>query len=116
MLIPTPESRVLQVHKSYLVTQDEMGMVIIDQHALHERVLYEQLRERTANKSLESQRLLMPEPIDLSPAEAAAAIEFRDVLAYTWMVLRHGALVRELAARRRSLAEQVIQAVQSAEV
>lgn len=58
----------------------------------------------------------------VAPALAYAALrwgelwrEFRDVLAYTWMVLRHGALVRELAARRRSLAEQVIQAVQSAE-
>ncbi len=71
----------IQVHNRYLVTQDEDGMVVVDQHALHERVLYEQLRERTTNKSLESQRLLMPEPIDLSPAEAAAAIEFRDVLA-----------------------------------
>jgi DNA mismatch repair protein MutL len=56
-------------------------MVVVDQHALHERILYEQLRERTANKSLESQRLLMPEPIDLSPAEAAAALEHREVLA-----------------------------------
>jgi DNA mismatch repair protein MutL len=71
----------IQVHNRYLVTQDEQGMVVVDQHALHERILYEQLRERTTNKSLESQRLLMPEPIDLSPAEAAAAIEFRDVLA-----------------------------------
>lgn len=71
----------IQVHNRYLVTQDEQGMVVVDQHALHERILYEQLRERTANKSLESQRLLMPEPIDLTPAEAAAAIEFREVLA-----------------------------------
>ncbi|MFO0944011.1 MAG: DNA mismatch repair endonuclease MutL [Pirellulales bacterium] len=71
----------IQVHNRYLVTQDEQGMVVVDQHALHERILYEQLRERTANKSLESQRLLLPEPIDLTPAEAAAAIEFREVLA-----------------------------------
>jgi DNA mismatch repair protein MutL len=69
------------VHNRYLVTQDELGMVVVDQHALHERILYEQLLERTANKSLESQRLLMPEPIDLSPAEAAAALEYREVLA-----------------------------------
>jgi DNA mismatch repair protein MutL len=71
----------IQVHNRYLVTQDEQGMVVVDQHALHERILYEQLRERTTDKSLESQRLLMPEPIDLSPAERAAAIEFREVLA-----------------------------------
>jgi 1-acyl-sn-glycerol-3-phosphate acyltransferase len=58
----------------------------------------------------------------LAPALAYAALrwgelwrEFREVLAYSWMVLRHGALVRELAARRQALAEQVMQAVQSAE-
>ncbi len=54
--------KVLQVHESYLVTQDEQGIVIIDQHALHERVMFEELRRRVleAGRSLESQRLLMP--------------------------------------------------------
>ncbi len=56
-------------------------MVVIDQHALHERILYEQLRERVLAGALESQALLVPEPIDLSPAEAAAALASRDVLA-----------------------------------
>jgi DNA mismatch repair protein MutL len=51
---------VLQVHKSYLVTEDDSGIVIIDQHALHERVMFEQLRERVLSRNLESQRLLMP--------------------------------------------------------
>ena len=36
----------LQVHKSYLVTQDEQGILIVDQHALHERVMFEELRQR----------------------------------------------------------------------
>ncbi|MBL8747191.1 MAG: DNA mismatch repair endonuclease MutL, partial [Phycisphaerae bacterium] len=40
-----PAPRVLQVHNSYLVTQDEHGVVIIDQHALHERVMFEKLKE-----------------------------------------------------------------------
>ena len=70
-----------QVHNRYLVTQDESGMVIVDQHALHERILYEQLREKAENKSLESQRLLVPEPLDLTPSEASAAIEHKEVLA-----------------------------------
>lgn len=53
---------ILQVHKSYVVTQDEEGIVIVDQHALHERVMFEQLRQRilAEGKSLESQHLLMP--------------------------------------------------------
>jgi DNA mismatch repair protein MutL len=71
----------IQIHNRYLVTQDDQGLVVVDQHALHERILYEQLRQRTEQKSLESQQLLMPEPVDLSPTEAAAAIEHREVLA-----------------------------------
>lgn len=51
----------LQVHNSYIVTQDERGIVIIDQHALHERMMFEDLYERICGSgSLESQRLLTP--------------------------------------------------------
>ena len=51
----------LQVHNSFLVTQDEQGLVIIDQHALHERVMFEKLLARvTGGANLESQRLLTP--------------------------------------------------------
>lgn len=57
---PVPAQRVLQVHNSYLVTQDEQGVVIIDQHALHERVMFERLKERLSAGALESQRLLVP--------------------------------------------------------
>ncbi len=78
---PTASHLGIQVHNRYLVTQDEHGMVVVDQHALHERILYEQLRMNTQDRSLESQRLLIPEPIDLTPTEAAAAIEHREVLA-----------------------------------
>ncbi|MCR9291098.1 MAG: DNA mismatch repair endonuclease MutL [bacterium] len=70
-----------QVHNRYLVTQDETGMVVVDQHALHERILYEQLREKSSAKAVESQRLLVPEPIDLMPAEAAAALDHKELLA-----------------------------------
>jgi DNA mismatch repair protein MutL len=50
----------LQVHSSYIVTQDSEGILIIDQHALHERVMFEKLRNQIAAGPLESQRLLMP--------------------------------------------------------
>lgn len=69
-----------QVHNRYLITQDEDGMVVVDQHALHERILYEQLRQKTESRNLESQRLLVPEPLDLTPSEAAAAIEHQEIL------------------------------------
>jgi DNA mismatch repair protein MutL len=71
----------LQIHDRYLVTESEEGVVVIDQHALHERILYEQLRDKVLGGALESQNLLVPEPVDLAPAEAAALLERRDVLA-----------------------------------
>lgn len=70
----------LQVHNTYLVTETEEGMVVIDQHALHERVLYEQLRGKVARGTLEVQRLLVPEPVRLTAAEAAAVLENCDTL------------------------------------
>jgi DNA mismatch repair protein MutL len=70
----------LQLHNRYLVTECDGGMVVIDQHALHERIIYEYLREKVLAGPLESQRLLVPEPIDLAPAEAAAVLQASDVL------------------------------------
>ncbi len=70
-----------QIHNRYLITQDEQGMVVVDQHALHERILYEQLRKKLDQGQLESQQLLVPEPLDLTPAEAAAALDSREILA-----------------------------------
>jgi DNA mismatch repair protein MutL len=70
----------LQIHNRYLVTESEEGVTIIDQHALHERILFEQIRARIDAGALETQSLLVPEPVDLSPAEAAIALEHRDVL------------------------------------
>ena len=57
------------------------GVTIIDQHALHERILYEQLRERILSGAIETQSLLVPEPVDLSRAETSAALEHGDLLA-----------------------------------
>jgi DNA mismatch repair protein MutL len=71
----------LQVHDRYLVVETEVGLEVIDQHALHERILYEQLRDRVLAGSLESQRLLVPEPVDLAASEAAAVLEQRELLA-----------------------------------
>jgi len=70
---PTPmptllgSDQVLQVHKCFLVTQDERGLLIIDQHALHERVMFEELKERMVEGNLESQKLLIP---DSFPADS----------------------------------------------
>ena len=72
--------KALQIHNRYLVSESADGVVVIDQHALHERILYEQLRRRVESGPVETQSLLVSEPVDLSPAEAAAAIEHRELL------------------------------------
>jgi DNA mismatch repair protein MutL len=64
----------IQVHRMFLVTEDAEGMVIIDQHALHERVMFERLLERIESANLPSQRLLVPDLVDAS-ADAMEALE-----------------------------------------
>jgi len=70
--VPLPAPRVLQVHNSFLVTQDDQGVLIIDQHALHERAMFEALRDRLARGELESQRLLMPAVVTVPPQRLEA--------------------------------------------
>jgi len=74
-----------QVHNRYLVTQTDEGMVVIDQHALHERILYEQVRAKVMGGKMETQRLLVPEPVTLPPNEVAAALENKALLAQLGM-------------------------------
>ena len=73
---------ILQVHKSYLVAQDEDGLVIVDQHALHERVMFETLRKRVLGegKPLESQRLLMPVIIDADENQQNTLAQIKPIL------------------------------------
>ncbi|MFP4057779.1 MAG: DNA mismatch repair endonuclease MutL [Candidatus Brocadiia bacterium] len=70
-----------QVHQSYIIEETAEGFRVTDQHALHERVLYEELIRRSGEAGVESQRLLMPEVVQLSAGEAAAASEVLDQLA-----------------------------------
>ncbi len=71
----------MQVHNRYLITESDEGIVVIDQHALHERILYEHLRNKVTEKAIEKQRLLVPEPVHLSPTEAAAVLQAASLLA-----------------------------------
>jgi DNA mismatch repair protein MutL len=86
---PTPSTtslhpghgRALQIHNRYLIAETEEGILVIDQHALHERIIYEQLREKVLSGELESQKLLVPEPVPLSPTEYAQVLQSADALA-----------------------------------
>ena len=73
-------SRVLQVHKSYLVTQDDDGLLIVDQHALHERIMFEELSRRILRGDLESQRLLMPATLPATAKRMATLEKLQPLL------------------------------------
>lgn len=60
-----------QLHNSYVLCESEDGLVLLDQHAAHERILYERLKRRSDRLKKETQRLLVPETIELSFHEAA---------------------------------------------
>ncbi|NBX31264.1 MAG: DNA mismatch repair endonuclease MutL [Planctomycetes bacterium] len=64
--------RVMQVHGSYLVVEDAEGILVVDQHALHERGMFEELKARIAASPLESQRMLVPVAIETDPRAVEA--------------------------------------------
>jgi DNA mismatch repair protein MutL len=61
-----------QLEASFIVATDDEGLLLIDQHVAHERILFDQYRARERGRMMESQQLLMPETFDLTPAQAAA--------------------------------------------
>jgi DNA mismatch repair protein MutL len=76
-----PPEKIIQLYDSYLVVETEAGMLVIDQHALHERILFEQIKRRIQSGLLETQPLLIPEPVELTAEQAARTLEHRDALA-----------------------------------
>jgi DNA mismatch repair protein MutL len=70
----------MQVYDRYLITETPEGVVVIDQHALHERIIYEEIRGKVLDGQVEMQRLLVPEPVTLMPEEASALSDNRDEL------------------------------------
>ncbi|MCB9931928.1 MAG: DNA mismatch repair endonuclease MutL [Planctomycetes bacterium] len=69
-----------QVGATYIVVEVADGMVVIDQHAYHERILYWLLENRISSQAVERQRLLVPQPLELSLAAAALAEAHSDAL------------------------------------
>jgi DNA mismatch repair protein MutL len=58
-----------QVHENYIIAQTSSGIVIVDQHAAHERLVYERLKGQMAQNGVAAQALLIPDVIDLAPAD-----------------------------------------------
>jgi DNA mismatch repair protein MutL len=77
-----PGTRAVQLHNTYLVAESDDGILIVDQHALHERVLFEQMMDRLDAGPLASQRLLVPVTLSVSDREMAAVEQHREALAH----------------------------------
>lgn len=77
---PAPPT-IWQLHNTYLLAETRSGLIIVDQHSAHERVLYEELMRGFADGGRESQRLLFPLTLRLSPAEYGVVEELGGILA-----------------------------------
>jgi DNA mismatch repair protein MutL len=91
-----------QIHETYIVAQTEDGIVIVDQHAAHERLVYERMKQMLANGGVRRQGLLIPEVVELDASEAEALLARAEELAQLGLVVEpFGAgviLVRETPA------------------
>jgi len=91
-----------QLHETYIVAQTRDGVVIVDQHAAHERLVYERMKEGMAAGGVPRQALLMPQVVELDPAEAERVASRADELADLGLVLEAfgpgAVLVRETPA------------------
>jgi DNA mismatch repair protein MutL len=61
-----------QLHESYIIATDNEGLLLFDQHVVHERILFDKFRKRLGEQKIDSQNLLLPETLDLTPAQASA--------------------------------------------
>ena len=76
-----------QVHENYIIAQTGDGIVIVDQHAAHERLVYEKLKEQLAGKQVASQALLIPEIVEMSEESASLLMDVSDELARLGLVV-----------------------------
>jgi DNA mismatch repair protein MutL len=70
-----------QIHECYIIAQTQDGIVIVDQHAAHERLVYERLKAARAKKSIERQPLLIPAVVELDEASVARLLDAAPLLA-----------------------------------
>ncbi|QDU01299.1 DNA mismatch repair protein MutL [Gimesia chilikensis] len=77
----TADLRPIQVLNCYIVVEVKGALTIIDQHALHERIMYEYFRKRVLSQSVEAQKLLVPLTIEMSAKETALVLDHAEMLA-----------------------------------
>ena len=76
-----------QVHENYIIAQTTRGIVIVDQHAAHERLVYERLKRQMAENGIAAQSLLIPEIVELSASDAARLLDLAPDLARLGLTL-----------------------------
>jgi DNA mismatch repair protein MutL len=91
-----------QLHETYVVAQTTDGIVIVDQHAAHERLVYERMKKALAEGGIARQPLLIPEVVELDPAEVVRVAARADELAELGLVIEgfgpDAVMVREVPA------------------
>ncbi len=91
-----------QLHKTYIVAETEAGIVLIDQHAAHERIVYEKLKAGLAAGRIARQLLLIPEIVEMPEEDTSLLLENRDKLAESGLVVESfgpgAVIVRETPA------------------
>ena len=91
-----------QLHETYVVAQTEDGIVIVDQHAAHERLVYERMKKALADGGIARQPLLIPEVVELDPAEVSRVVARAAELAELGLVIEafgpDAVMVREIPA------------------
>lgn len=69
-----------QIHENYIIAQSENGLVIVDQHAAHERLVYERFKSQLAESGVEKQGLLTPEIVEFDEGSLARVLEYQEQL------------------------------------
>jgi DNA mismatch repair protein MutL len=96
-----------QLHETYILSQTHDGFVIVDQHAAHERLVYERMKNQIADQGIKRQLLLVPDVVELEPEEGETILGRADELADLGFVIerfgpgaqgRIAVLVREVPA------------------
>ncbi len=91
-----------QLHSTYIISQTNDGIVIVDQHAAHERLVYEALKKGFENNNLPRQMLLIPEIVELEEKSVRALLDYQEDLAKLGLIIEdfggNTIVVREIPA------------------